>query len=228
MILRIFFLILACSISLLPISASEEGYIVQGVGESQYTEARKKLIEKIISADVLEFGYQALSVRIDANQIEPRGKMQGRAITLSAKVPRDGEFIKLFIHELAHYIDIYTLAGTRYVSDPSDAFYAISWIDKTTKRSGEGISSFVSWYAATNKYEDFAESFTFYVFHNREFADRAMKNESLRQKYLFFSNTVFKDGEFQDTDFRIGTVPSYLWDTTKVPISVQKYLYSLQ
>lgn len=55
-----------------------------------------------------------------------------------------------------------------------------------------------------------------------------MKNESLRQKYLFFSNTVFKDGEFQDTDFRIGTVPSYLWDTTKVPISVQKYLYSLQ
>ena len=104
----------------------------------------EKLIEKIISADVLEFGYQALSVRIDANQIEPRGKMQGRSITLSAKVARDGEFIKLFIHELAHYVDIYDLVGTRYVSDPSDKFYTISWIDKTTKRSGEGISSFVS------------------------------------------------------------------------------------
>lgn len=144
MIFRIVFLIFASTLSLLPISASEESFIVQSIGESQYTEARKKLIEKIISADVLEFGYQALSVRIDSNQVEPRGKMQGRSITLSAKVARDDEFVKLFIHELAHYIDIYTLAGTRYVSDPSDKFYTISWIDKTTKRSGEGISSFVS------------------------------------------------------------------------------------
>ncbi len=88
--------------------------------------------------------------------------------------------------------------------------------------------SFISGYAATNQYEDFAESFTFYIFHNREFADRAMKNESLRQKYLFFSNSIFTGGAFVDTDFRIGKIPKYLWDTTKIPISVQKYLYSIQ
>lgn len=54
-----------------------------------------------------------------------------------------------------------------------------------------------------------------------------MKNEALRQKYLFFSEHVFHQGEFIDTDFRITKIPNYLWDTTKIPISVQKYLYSL-
>lgn len=54
-----------------------------------------------------------------------------------------------------------------------------------------------------------------------------MKNDSLRQKYLFISNFVFKNGEFLDTNFGIGKIPSYLWDTTKLPISVKKYLYSL-
>ncbi len=89
------------------------------------------------------------------------------------------------------------------------------------------MASFVSWYAATNQYEDFAESLTFYIFHNDEFMERALKNDALRQKYLFISNFVFKNGEFLDTNFGIGKIPSYLWDTTKLPISVKKYLYSL-
>ncbi len=89
------------------------------------------------------------------------------------------------------------------------------------------MSAFVSGYAATNQYEDFAESLTFYIFHNDEFMERALKNDSLRQKYLFISNFVFPDGEFLDTNFGIGKVPNYLWDTTKLPISLKKYLYSL-
>ena len=86
---------------------------------------------------------------------------------------------------------------------------------------------FVSGYAATNQYEDFAETFVFYVFHNSTFADRALRSESLRLKYLFFMNSVFPMGAYQGTDFSIGRVPSYLWDTTKISFSLQKYLYSL-
>lgn len=67
----------------------------------------------------------------------------------------------------------------------------------------------------------------FYVFHNRAFLDRAMRDETIRQKYLFFHSTVFPKGTFVDTDFSLGKVPGYLWDTTKLPISLQKYLYSL-
>lgn len=223
---RIFFLILI-SVFLIQSVMAGENYQVTLIGSTSGLDARKKLIEEVLDTDAMRFGYSTLSILVDANQVEPRGKMQGHTITLSATVIRDSEFVKLLVHEVGHYVDIYSLIADGGNTDPSELFYTISWIDKTTKKSGELLSSFVSWYAATNKYEDFAESFVFYIFHNREFADRAMKNDSLRQKYLFFSRNVFTSGEFTDTDFRVGKIPGYIWDTTKVPISVQKYLYSL-
>ncbi len=154
--------------------------------------------------------------------------MSGKNITLSSTILKEGEFVQLLLHEIGHYVDIYTLIGTKNHADLSNLFYSISWKNKNTKKSNETIQSFISGYATTNQYEDFAESFTFYMFHNREFADRALKNESLRQKYLFFAENVFPDGEFSDTDFRIGNIPKYFWDTTKISISVKKYLYSFK
>jgi hypothetical protein len=49
-------------------------------------------------------------------------------------VIREGEFVKLFIHEFAHFIDIYILTSTSGV-DPSDEFYNISWEDAYTKHA---------------------------------------------------------------------------------------------
>lgn len=86
----------------------------------------------------------------------------------------------------------------------------------------------MSGYAATNQYEDFAESLVWYVFHNEDFADRALRNEMIRQKYLFFATQVFPGGAFQGTDFSRGRPPAYMWDTTKVSIQLEKYLYFLQ
>lgn len=97
----------------------------------------------------------------------------------------------------------------------------------TIKKPGETSQNFISGYAASNRYEDFAESFGFYIFHNDEFVDRAMRNDSLRQKYLFLQKYVFVHGEFTGTDFGSADVPKYFWDTTKLPIFVNKYLYSL-
>jgi hypothetical protein len=54
-----------------------------------------------------------------------------------------------------------------------------------------------------------------------------MRDDVMRSKYLFFQTTVFPTGTFVDTDFSLGKVPGYLWDTTKLSISLQKYLYSL-
>lgn len=213
--------------SFFPIVLAGDGFLVESIGTMKNMESRKNLIEQVLSSDEMHFWYRALSIVLDTSLVEPRGQMKGRLIRISPHVQRDAEFLKLLVHEVAHYIDIYTFIVSKQSSDPSTAFYKISWENAKTKRAWESISSFVSWYAATNQYEDFAESFTFYVFHNGTFAERAIKNESLRKKYLFFLNEVFPDGAFQDTDFAIGIVPSYLWDTTKVPVSVKKYLYSL-
>lgn len=226
MFFRFLFLICISCISL-SVSAGQ-GFIVESMGKGSLIEPRKKLIEQILSKDSLQFGYNALSIIIDASQTEPRGKMTGKKITLSSTILKESEFVQLLLHEIGHYVDIYMLINTAYHDDSSSQFYTISWKNKNTKKPNETIQSFISWYAATNQYEDFAESFTFYMFHNREFADRALRNESLRQKYIFFAENVFMQGEFSDTDFRTGNIPSYFWDTTKIPISVKKYLYSLK
>ncbi len=189
--------------------------------------ARISTLKEILYSTKMNFNYSKLAIIIDGLQKEPRGRMKDAQISLSPYVIRDTEFIKLFIHELAHYIDIYTLVPNTLGSDISDEFYRISWQSPTVKWARQGTMDFVSWYAATNQYEDFAESFVFYIFHNATFADRALRSESIREKYIFLANDVFPRGYFQGTDFSIGRVPSYVWDTTKVAYSLQKYLYSL-
>jgi hypothetical protein len=44
----------------------------------------------------------------------------------------------------------------------------------------------------TNKYEDFAESFTYYILHNDDFALKAEKSDILKKKYNFFNIFLFK------------------------------------
>lgn len=191
------------------------------------SQGRIDTLRWILYSSAMPFNYSRLSVIIDGHQKEPRWRMRNAQISLSPYITRDMEFTKLFVHELAHYIDIYVYYWNRLRSDISDDFYAISWQSPTVKRSKQWTMDFVSGYAATNQYEDFAESFVFYVFHNETFADRALRSDSLRQKYLFFSNFIFRRGYFQGTDFSVWMVPSYVWDSTKVSISLEKYLYSL-
>jgi hypothetical protein len=48
----------------------------------------------------------------------------------------------------------------------------------------------------TNKYEDFAESFTYYILHNSDFLQKTEKSETLKRKYDFFTKNLFKNSEF--------------------------------
>ena len=80
-----------------------------------------------------------------------------------------------------------------------------------------GSSAFVSGYAATNQYEDFAESFTMYIFHNAAFRARASKQIYLQKKYDFLNQKVF--GEyFKNTAYEISPVPAKIWDETQVAV----------
>lgn len=225
--LRIFFFV--CLSFFLLSGASAAPYSISTNASEKDVHSRKMLLWDILTSRSWDFSYSSLRIFIDAYLYEPRGRMKGSAITLSNKVLKDGEFAKLFVHEFAHFLDVSILTSrSRRIPDPSLDFYRISWQSPTVKYPSENLSAFVSGYAATNQYEDFAESLTFYVFHNTTFYDRALKNESLRKKYLFLQNQVFSQGEFVDTDFSIGMLPNYVWDTTKISISLQKYLYFLK
>lgn len=80
----------------------------------------------------------------------------------------------------------------------------------------------------TNKYEDFAESFSKYIFANDRFVQDAKTNNSLRRKYNYIQSFVFSEDEFSGTNFETEKQKEYVWDTTKNPISVNKYLYYIK
>lgn len=197
-------------------------------GDDYLGKKRVGFIKKILKSSLFPYTFSGLSVLIDEHQKEPRGQIRGREMKLALGIKADAEFVKLFTHELGHFVDIILLHGDTTHADPSLIFYNISWESPKVKRPSAKLSAFVSGYAATNQYEDFAESFVWYIFHNNDFLDKAMKNEQMREKYLFFTDIVFPNTEFIGTDFTLGDMPKYLWDTTKVPILFQKYLYFLQ
>jgi hypothetical protein len=90
-------------------------------------------------------------------------------------------------------------------------------------------TDFVSGYAMTNQYEDFAETYAYYILHNRDFFFRAQSSSILREKYDFFETYVFSTKQFYKEDFSLEEeVKSYYWDITKIEIDIKKFLQYLQ
>ena len=168
-----------------------------------------------------------LQLTIDATKIDPRWQVVWNKLILSWKINNLRESMKVFVHELGHIIDLHYLKIT-WNYDPSENFYNISRLSYQVKKKNTKIEDFVSWYALTNKYEDFAESFCFYVFHNEEFKARTKSNISIARKYNFFAKYIFGDSEFQNTYFENTKILAYNWDITKIGVNLKKYLYYIK
>lgn len=168
-----------------------------------------------------------LNLVIDLLRSEPRWQVSWWKLILSWKMTDLRESIKVFVHELGHIVDLYYLSNFADY-DPSNNFYNISWISYNIKHKNAKLWDFVSWYAITNKYEDFAESFSFYIFHNEEFYKRAIGNDVLMKKYNFFKKQIFDNSEFRNTSFERVKLASYNWDSTKIWINLKKYLYYIK
>lgn len=158
-----------------------------------------------------------------------RGLAGKSVMILDGTVP-DSEFRALFVHESGHNWDLGCLRGTSeagksafsdgdepiYNDDPSLGFYGISWITSSVQKSNANPEDFVSGYASYNIFEDFAESFAYFVLQNDTFAARAQDNDALAKKYVFLRDVVF-DGEVPH--IATGKAPyngREPWDVTKL------------
>ncbi len=160
-----------------------------------------------------------------------RGLAGKDTIIVSGSVPNN-EFRALLVHEiLGHVADLGCIQGTPssgasafmdgttpiFKNDPSTLFYQISWRTSKERKTDSQGDDFVSGYAASDPFEDEAESATFFLLHRDTFAKMAKTNPALAQKYLWLQNYLF------------GSLPSYArstyvwnssdipWDTTKLP-----------
>lgn len=192
-------------------------------------EATDTHISSFLESDGVEQTLNYLKIEIYQKANEVRGKFKDKAVKLFGVLDiEQRELFAVFIHEFGHYIDLYFLEDT-FTRDISDDFYDISW--KSTKILKEWLkqSDFVSWYAMTNKYEDFAESFTYYTLHNQDFYNKALKSDVLMQKYDFLKSYVYPNNAFESTHFSTSTyVKNYYRDITKIEYDIEKFLQYLK
>jgi len=81
----------------------------------------------------------------------------------------------------------------------------------------------------TNKYEDFAETFTYYILHNKDFLQKTKKSKILKLKYDFFANYIFKNKEFFATKFTKNIkIKDYYRDITKIKFDEKKLFNYLE
>lgn len=170
-----------------------------------------------------------LKIEIHQPLYDVRGRMIQKVLKLfGVSQMKSSEFVSVWIHEFSHYVDIYFLEK-KVIRDLSNNFYDISWQKTKVLKPWQTNLGFVSGYAMTNKYEDFAESFTYYILHNQDFLMRSKKSEILKMKYDFFNIYIFKQWEFKEEDFSVNNkVRDYYRDITKIDIDLEKLLQYLE
>jgi len=187
----------------------------------KYTNSLKTFLNSIYIRDKIE----ELKIEMYKEKWEVRWKMKDHVIKMYwINNMEVNEFSSVWIHEFWHFIDLYFFKK-EILTDKSNYFYKISWDWVKTLKPWLKQLDFVSGYAMTNKYEDFAESFTYFVLHNSDFLKKTANSKILKQKYIFFSKYLFKDKEFLKTDFSINNkILDYYRDITKIDFSLENFL----
>ncbi|MFH0769837.1 MAG: hypothetical protein V1926_00490 [Candidatus Peregrinibacteria bacterium] len=156
-----------------------------------------------------------------------RGLAGKSSIVIDGSV-EENEFRSLLVHEFGHVTDLGCLTGTSAMGasafrdgneiiwndDPSVSFYAISWKSAKEKHPEARAEDFVSGYSASDAFEDFAETYAFFLLQRESFVQRAQSNRALAMKLRWMEDHIpartIASGSFR---WR-GDIP---WDVTKLP-----------
>jgi hypothetical protein len=127
-----------------------------------------------------------------------RGLGGGSTVILRCTDMADEELVSVLVHEMGHIADTGALRGTAgsgesafmdgsnpvYNDDPSVSFYGLSFENDGKRREDAIDLDFVSGYAETDPFEDFAESYNYYILHGEQFRQLAKYNATLAGKSI--------------------------------------------
>lgn len=165
---------------------------------------------------------------LDYNPEAHRG-LGGKSIIILRAVNIDlSEFYSVMVHEIGHTVDLGYFTETDdsevsgfkdgkknvFETDPSLGFYRISWKNDTELNKTASNLDFVSGYAMTDPFEDFAESYVYYVLHNKDFKSKTQTSPALLAKYEFMKNEIFQNREFDTGEYLINDLKKRPWDIT--------------
>lgn len=139
-----------------------------------------------------------------------RGLGGGSTVILRCSNVDDAELSSVLVHEMGHIVDTGLETGNKwsgksefvdgkvpiYNDDTSLRFYRISWENSEKLRSDASQTNFVTGYAMTDPFEDFAETYNFYILHGKQFKEMGKYDKNLRRKYIYMKYFVFEGQEF--------------------------------
>lgn len=146
----------------------------------------------------------------------------------------------MFVHEMGHIVDTGLMEGHSsagvssykdyrlaiFRDDPSIGFYTINWKNSNTTWKNGVVFDFVTEYASSDPFEDFAETYNFYLLHGSQFKYAAKFNQRLAQKYAYMRDRVFDGREYTNNDIKLD-VSQRAYDSTVLPFSLANFMKSL-
>lgn len=173
------------------------------------------------------------------NNYGRRGLGGGNTVILRCKNVSDMELVGVFIHELGHIKDTGVFKGDFWAGDSefkdgsqiifnndlSLDFYRISFTNEHLLKQEASYMDFVTEYAMTDPFEDFAETFNFYLLHGNEFRYLIESSPKLKQKYNYMKIFVFNGEEFHfDKDFNFTYIDQREYDSTLLSYNLKDFL----
>lgn len=169
-----------------------------------------------------------------------RGLGGGSTIILRCSDVTDKELVSVLVHEMGHIADTGYETGDVwagksefmdgqipiYNNDKSLRFYRISWENETTLKEDVKKTNFVTGYAMTDPFEDFAETYNYYVLHGQQFKQMAKYDKTLRRKYIYMKYFVFEGQEFNFDPYTEGNKVARNYDSTLLNYDHETFLRS--
>jgi len=168
-----------------------------------------------------------------------RGLGGGSTIILRCQNVTDAELVSVLVHELGHIKDTGVMQGDFwsgesefqdgknkiYNNDQSLEFYRISFDNEKSIKKASTDLDFVSGYAKTDPFEDFAETYNYYLLHGDNFRKLISNNSVLEKKYLFMKENIFDGKEFNfQSQADLSLLSSRKYDSTLIGYDLGKFL----
>lgn len=166
-----------------------------------------------------------------------RGQGGGDIVKIRCAGVSEEELAAVLVHEVGHVVDTGLIdeedgaesgftdgSHAVYTNDSSVDFYLISWETNNEFQDPTSSYSFVSEYAMTDPFEDFAESYLYYVLHGESFRRLSLVNSQLEAKYDFLRDYVFDGVEYRGFDLYTASLFDRPYDSTLLPYDLDGFL----
>ena len=171
---------------------------------------------------------------------QQRGLGGGSSMTLKCNDLSSMELASVFVHEMGHIVDTGLMEGHSsagvssykdfrlaiFRDDPSIGFYSISWKNSATTWRDTSAMDFVTGYASSDPFEDFAETYNFFLLHGSQFRYAAQFNTRLARKYTYMRDHIFDGHTYVNNDMKLDATKR-AYDATVLPFSLANFSKSL-